>query len=38
MVGHFAAGRAIFLDFHLLRLIAFVPGRDVVLVAADGAL
>ena len=37
MVGHLPAGGAIFLDLHLLRLVAFVPGRDVVLVAADGA-
>ena len=37
MIRHLAAGRAVFLDLHLLRLVAFVPGRDVVLVAADGA-
>ena len=38
MIGHLPAVRAEFLDLKLNRMVLFVAGGDVVLIAADGAL
>jgi hypothetical protein len=38
MERHLVATRAELVDFHLVRMAAFVASRDVVLLTADAAL